>query len=177
MLSIYQVKEGRNILNDIFAKAYRSEMLQYHQFTVHTDYGIDFYSGEGIKTDSIPVMMPASAKHISSLVTNISSDVTELTEYQEVFAVSDDNILILFKKQQAEFNTIKTKMTNAKSALWYFNPGAYSPISVTVPATVDSGSYQLYQYNDTAWVDIGTVFVSSSKVTLTIETEGYYYIS
>ena len=176
MLSIYQIKEGRDILNDLNAKSYRLEMLYYNNHCIHTDYGVDFYNGYGTKTDSIPVMMPANASHISSLASSISSDSVELTESDEVFAVTDNNILILFKEQRTEFNTIKAKMTNAKSALWYFNLGLYDSLTVKIPATVSSGSYKLYKYNGTSWTNTATVSVSSSEVTLNITATGYYYV-
>ena len=151
-------------------------MKYYIRQHIKTEYGLDIYNGYGAKIDSIPVMMPTNASHISSLVTSISSDSVELTESDEVFAVTDNNILILFKEQRTEFNTIKAKMTNAKSALWYFNLGSYYSLTVEIPATVSSGSYKLYKYNGTSWTNTATVSVSSSKATLNITATGYYYV-
>lgn len=180
MLSIYQIKEGINILNDIDAKSYRTEMKHYIWQHIKTEYGLDIYDGYGNLVTFIPVMMPASAVRISPSVTDIHANDTESTAINEtsgVFAVSDNNLAIFFKSQLAEFNTIKAKMTNAKSALWYFNTGpSYNSISVTIPATVSSGSFKLYRYNGSSWTNMNTVSVSSSKVTLTVTDTGYYYV-
>ena len=179
MLSIYQIKEGINILNDIDAKSYRTELRYYTLQYSKTKYGLDIYDGYGNIVSFIPVMMPASAVRISPSVMDIHVNDTESTAINEtsgVFAVSDNNLAIFFKSQLTEFNTIKAKMANAKSTLWYFDLGFHNSISVTIPTTVSSGSYKLYRYNGSSWTNMNTVSVSSSKVTLTVTNTGYYYV-
>ena len=83
MLSIYQIKEGINILNDIDAKSYRTELRYYTLQYSKTKYGLDIYDGYGNIVSFIPVMMPASAVRISPSVMDIHVNDTESTAINE----------------------------------------------------------------------------------------------
>lgn len=56
MLSIHQVKEGKNILRDLSDKADISTVNKFIKTFQTSDKGISFYDGNGNPVLSIPVM-------------------------------------------------------------------------------------------------------------------------